>query len=193
MIKSIASMMFLTLLIVASTTFAVAVGAPLSPGSNVPLKTGLSSPGQFRQGMQTGTFDQGAAGGVAGGIQTAPGVLNTGQQGAGIWIGEGQNYPTGRLPGGSPGAPTCECIAAPCNCPTSGGSLPATNFPNPNLNPQAVNQPFQTQPLQAQQFQTQPLQAQSFQTQRLQPLSAPVGAAGTAAFGNAAPVGVQPR
>jgi hypothetical protein len=186
--KSIASMMFLTLLIVASTTFAAAAGTPLGPGANVPLKTGVSSPGQFGQGMQTGTFGQGAAGGVAGGIQTAPGGLNTGQQGAGIWIGEGQNFPTGRLPGGSGGAPTCQCIAAPCNCPTSGGPLPATNFPNPNLNPQAVNQPFQTQPPQAQQFRTQPSQAQ-----QLQPLTAPVGPAGAAAFGNAASVGLPPR
>lgn len=193
MIKSIASMMFLTLLIVALTTFAFAAGTQSGLGANMPATSGLSSPGQFRQGMPTGAIGQGAAGGVAGGIQTAPGIPNTGQQGAGIWIGEGQNFPTGRLPGGSGGAPTCQCIRAPCNCPTSGGPLPATNFPGPNLNPQAVNQPFQTQPLQAKQFQTQPLQAQSFQAQQLQPLSAPAGAAGTAAFGNAAPVGVQPR
>jgi hypothetical protein len=123
--KTGASMMFLALMIVVLTTFAVMANAQLRSGTNVPANTGFAAQGQFPQGMQTGALGQGQAGGLAGGVLNQPGVINPGQQqGAGIWIGEGDIRPTGTLPGGTPGGPTCQCIAAPCNCPPSTGSLP---------------------------------------------------------------------
>jgi hypothetical protein len=154
--KTGASMMLLTLLNVVLTTFAIAAGAQVSKGATVPVTTGVSSPGQFRQGMQTGTFGQGPAGGVAGGIQNVPGRTGQ-QQGAGIWVGEMDNRPTGNLPagpfgGGSAGPGTCQCIRAPCNCP---GSPPGGQLPFPGQFPQ--NQPFPGQFPQNQPFPGQPV------------------------------------
>jgi hypothetical protein len=164
--KTGASMMFLTLMIVVLTTFVIAAGTQVSQGANVPVKTGVSSPGQFRQGMQTGTFGQGQAGGMAGGVQSVPGGIGPGQpQGPGIVVGE-QN---------PSGGSQCYCIRAPCNCP---GSSQSGQLPIPGQFQQ--NQPMLNQPVQGQQVLNQPFQGQPLNT-----LPASTGA-GNAAFGNAA-------
>jgi hypothetical protein len=148
--KSIVAMMFLTLLIVASTTFAAAAGTPLSPGTNVPANAGFAAQGKFPQGVQTGAMGQGQSGGIAGGAVNVPTRVGLGQQqGAGIVAGDMPGTPTGNSPTGPIGGPigggavggggpgTCECIAAPCNCPGTGGGLPQ-GLPNTNQPGQLV-------------------------------------------------------
>jgi hypothetical protein len=132
--KTGASMMILALVIVVLIAFAATADAQLRPGANVPPNAGFAAQGKFPQGVQTGAMGQGQAGGFAGGAATVPGRVGQ-QQGAGITVGDlpgpDQNLPTGPIQGGQGGPGTCACIAAPCNCPGTGGGLPQ-GLPNAN-------------------------------------------------------------
>ena len=125
--KVFASLFLCGLMIMLTAAFVVSADAQSNPGTNVPSAAGFSSPGTFRQGMQTGSFGQGPAGGIAGGISPYQ------QPGQGIAIGE-------PVLSGPARGQSCYCIRAPCICPGSAWSDMPSGGPSPYMNP--YNQPI---------------------------------------------------